>query len=371
MKNFLKNDPILKIKESIDVYTLDDFPDNCKIQFYHINSRQKLSIRVATEFSSFLSALDGINPVSKILATLKFEFNIDELESILKYLYKKGILEYPSFSDPDSRYSRQINFLADWISGITAQEAHNRICNTHCVIFGVGAVGSSIAINLARAGLKKITLIDYKALTSQSFERHPYFSIDELGEQKVYALKRYLKLINSSIDVICFNHKLLPSTPLKNLIDDASFVVNTADEPYIGHTSIKLGRYLWQKNIPLYVAGGFDAHLMSTGDFYIPKKSTCVDCSSNFFTKALSNWKPNYKIHESSMTQNHIIGGSGGFYSMSLFSASYACIQLINYIAGGTAYKSRISQRGEYSSGIGEINWIKISPKEKCEICGK
>lgn len=370
MEAFIQ-DAILKIKDSVDVYVSTIEAELCIIQFYHINTRQKLSIKIDPAFSNLLSALDGVSPLSEHLEKLGFELDTDELASVLIYLIDNGVLEHPSYIDPDSRYSRQINFLSDWIFGVTAETAHKRIVETHCVIFGVGAVGSSIAISLARAGVSRFTLIDNKVLVLQSSERHPYFSREEVGEPKVYALDRYLQRINSEVNVRCVQKKLLPLTDLSDLVDSASVVVNTADEPYIGYTSVKLGRHLWGKNIPLYVAGGFDAHLMSTGDLYVPGESSCVDCSSNFFTIALADWKPSYKIHKSSSTKTHVIGGNGGLYSMSLFSASYGCVQLLNYIAGGKAYKSRLSRRGEFMTGQGEIEWVEISARENCNVCGK
>jgi molybdopterin/thiamine biosynthesis adenylyltransferase len=364
-------DPVLKIKDSVDVYMSTGEPHICTIQFYHINTRQKLSIRVDPTFSEVLSALDGVKPLSKHLADFGFELDLDELKSILDYLIVNGVLEHPSSTDPDSRYSRQINFLSDWIFGLPADKAHQRIVDSHCVVFGVGAVGASIVINLARAGVSKFTLVDNKTLTKQSSERHPYFSINEIGEPKVHALRRHIEKINSDINVKCIQEKLLPLTDLSSLVDSATVVINTADEPYIGHTSVKLGRYLWAKNIPLYVAGGFDAHLMSTGDFFIPGESICIDCCSNFFSVALADWKPSYKVHKTNPTKTHVIGGSGGTYSMSLFSASYACVQLLNYIAGGEAYKSRLSQRGEFMIGKSEVEWVEISAKEGCDVCRK
>lgn len=368
---FLENDPVLKIKDSVDVYASLDSSNFFKIQFYHINTRQKLSIRTAPEFSDFLSVLDGTRPISAIINEFEFELNFSELEEILEYLFNKGVLENPIYSDPNSRYSRQINFLSDWIVGITAEEAHKRICDANCVIFGVGAVGSAIAIHLARAGVNNLTLIDHKHITWQSSERHPYFSVEEIGSTKTEALSRYLKRINPLINIKCVNEKLLPLTELPDLVDKATIVINTADEPYIGHTSVKLGRYLWPRRIPMYVAGGFDAHLMSTGDFYIPGESACIDCCTSFFTASLSDWKPTYKIHQSDLKAAHIIGGSGGWYGMSLFSASYSCIQLLNYLAGGNAYKSRLSHRGEFISSKGEIEWVKILPRIDCDVCGK
>lgn len=62
------------------------------------------------------------------------------------------------------------------------------------------------------------------------------------------ALKDYIKLIDKSIIVNSINKKLVPNSNLDEFIpNDTNIVINTADEPYIGHTSIKLGRYLWEK----------------------------------------------------------------------------------------------------------------------------
>ncbi|WP_238067237.1 HesA/MoeB/ThiF family protein [Pseudomonas shirazica] len=370
MEAFIQ-DIVLKIKDSVDVYVSMSDADICSIQFYHINTRQKLSIQIDPAFSELLSALDGVNAVSELIEKLGFEFDLDELASVLKYLIDNGVLESPSTIDQNSRYSRQLNFLSDWIFGLPAEVAHKRIVDAHCVIFGVGAVGSAIAISLARAGVSKFTIVDHKQLQLQSYERHLYYSTHDVGQPKVHVLERYLRKINSEVNVVCVQEKLLPSTELSELVDGTSLVVNTADEPYIGHTSVKLGRYLWAKNIPLYVAGGFDAHLMSTGDFYIPGESNCVDCSSSFFAVALADWKPSYKVHESSTTDTHVIGGSGGLGSMALFAASYACMQLLSYLAGGDAYRSRLSERGEFMTGKGEIEWVRISARDNCNVCGK
>jgi len=370
MSNYLY-DPVLKIKDSVDVYISNENVDICTISFYHINTRQKISIRINVVFKDILAEFDGLRSISKILSDLDLKVDFLELQSILEYLLSKGILEYPAIENFNSRYSRQINFLSDWIFGLPAERAHQKIINSHIVIFGVGAIGSSIAITLARAGISNFTFVDHKVLSYQASERHLFFLREEVGKFKVDALKRYLEKINSSVKVKCIREKLLPSTELSSIISDTTLVVNTADEPYIGHTSIKLGRYLWKNQIPLYVAGGFDAHLMSTGDFYIPGESNCVDCCSRFFSSALKDWKPIYKIDNGNEKKAPIVGGSGGIYSMSLFSSSFACIQILNYIAGGNSYKTRLSQRGEFINNTGEMTWVEIFSQEGCNVCGK
>jgi hypothetical protein len=53
---------------------------------------------------------------------------------------------------------------------------------------------------------------------------------------------------------------------LDEFLDGVALIVNAADEPYIGYTSIKLSRYAVKNSLPLFVAGGFDAHLASIGE---------------------------------------------------------------------------------------------------------
>ena len=105
----------------------------------------------------------------------------------------------------------------------------------------------------------------------------------------------YLSRINSNLNVIGYEEKLIPSTDLSQWIDsDASLIINSCDEPYIGHTSLKVGRFAAERNIPFYVAGGFDAHLMSSGELIYPPLTPCIDCAQKTFTKSLEGWKPTY-----------------------------------------------------------------------------
>ncbi|MGP1506367.1 MAG: ThiF family adenylyltransferase, partial [Campylobacter sp.] len=48
-------------------------------------------------------------------------------------------------------------------------------------MFGVGSVGSSIAMLLARMGFKYFTLIDYKSITKLNIVKHLYANINNIG----------------------------------------------------------------------------------------------------------------------------------------------------------------------------------------------
>lgn len=362
----------LKVRDSIDIYVADKDNELVCVQFYFINTRRKISIEIDSRFCGVLAAMDGRRCLSEILCENKLIYN-DEAGEIIQYLLDSKVIKNEvgdSVEDCGERYSRQINFFDDWIESLDGQLAQQKIFDAECVVFGVGAVGANIAIHLVRAGVGRLVLVDYKKVSESSRERHSFFSKDMVGEYKVDALKRYLNSINEACEITAINQRVLPSTDLKGIIpESAGFVINTADEPYIGHISIKLGRYLWEKGIPMYVAGGFDAHLMSTGDFFVPGESVCVDCCSGYFTSALKNWKPSYKVHESQVQKSRVIGGAGGVQPMSSFSASYASMLILNYLAGGAAYRNIINKRGEFSQSGAKITWVDIKGREGCDVC--
>lgn len=77
-------------------------------------------------------------------------------------------------------------------------------------IAGCGGLGSTCAINLARAGVGKLVIADYDIVTRENLERQYYFS-DQVGMLKVHALRNNINRIDSSIVVKAFDLKLCAS----------------------------------------------------------------------------------------------------------------------------------------------------------------
>lgn len=150
--------------------------------------------------------------------------------------------------------------------------------NKKVVLFGLGSVGSSIAILLARMGIGNFVFIDYKKLDDSHTIKHFYSIKTNRNQYKCEALKEYLQKIHSQLTIKCFNEKIVPLSALEDYIPSDTAMISSADELYIRHASIKIGRYVWTKNIPMYVAGGFDAHSMSTGEMIVPHVTSCIDC---------------------------------------------------------------------------------------------
>ena len=73
--------------------------------------------------------------------------------------------------------------------------------NDEIHIIGCGAVGSTIAEQLARLGIKEIHLYDFDTVTAHNITNQMFFE-QQIGQAKVEALTGILKLINSDIVVI-------------------------------------------------------------------------------------------------------------------------------------------------------------------------
>ena len=68
-------------------------------------------------------------------------------------------------------------------------------------IIGCGAVGSTIAEQLARLGIKRLHLYDFDTVTEHNITNQMYFA-QQVGKPKLQALGQILKLINPDIELI-------------------------------------------------------------------------------------------------------------------------------------------------------------------------
>ena len=130
--------------------------------------------------------------------------------------------------------------------------------------------------------------------------------------------------------------------------------------------------------------GGFDAHLMSSGELVFPPKTPCIDCCQQTFQKALTNWKPTYtdiddpeKLINSDFVNKDLIreisniGGSGGLSSMSLFSANLSCLRIIQFLVGDKNFDFK-TERYEYLLEQGIFTKFEmLKQKNKCPICNE
>ena len=376
---------ILKIKDSIDIYVTDtEVPDKVLLTFHRMTTRERIEIITSRTVAEFLVLLDGKTNTKNILNKIG-NFNENEAISLIEYLTSERlIVDINEEQDADIRYKRQIAFFDDMVPKCSGIETQNTLSKKKVAILGCGAIGSQIAEILTRAGILNLILIDYKKISENCMARHLFIRQNDIGKSKVSVLKTYLQSINSLTNIKIFNDRLLPYTDLNNWIDDnVDLIINTCDEPYIGHTSLKIGRFAHSKNIPIYIAGGFDAHLMSSGELINPPYTPCIDCAQKTFNIALKNWKPTYSnvvdnIHAIAKhdkpniekVENYQIGGAGGLAMMSGFSAHLSSLTLLRFLTENESYQYK-TVRYEYLPNSGEMTEFEMDKQGNCNVCNR
>lgn len=77
---------------------------------------------------------------------------------------------------------------------------HEKLKSATVGIAGLGGLGSSIAVALARVGVGRLVLVDFDVVEPSNLNRQQYF-IDQIGLPKTDALVSNLKRINPYVDV--------------------------------------------------------------------------------------------------------------------------------------------------------------------------
>lgn len=359
---------IYKIKDSIDLF----LSNNKYIMAYFMNTRIRKSFKVNDAVVKLIENIDGEKSVSELCKKME-EYNIpkEEVYSVLNLLVESKIIT--SINEKNSgidlkvkeRYSRQINYFSEFLESDTEGElAQIKLMNSKILVFGCGAIGGNIAVELAMSGVSNLCIVDYDVVEESDVSRHIYFKQEYIGQKKIDALKKEILKINKEAHVECIDLNMKPTSDIEDLIIHSDFVVNTMDEPYIGYTASKISRICVKHKIPHFIAGGFDAHLASTGELVIPYLTPCVECYAKYFKVSLANWKP--KKHPVSFRFKEI----GGLASMSLFSTSYACIEIIKYIAGLMDLNDTYKIRGEFLFTDMTLTYLNVTKNLDCPVCG-
>lgn len=364
----LNDNSVYKFKDSVDLFLTDDK----FLTAYFMNSRRRKTFHVNQALISLLELIDGKKKIQNIKNEINLKYSIDNenINSIFQCLIKNKILteikEQNILDKSDyNRYSRQINYFSEFFDDTEkALKVQKKLFNTNVLIFGCGAVGGNIAIQLLMAGVRNLTLFDFDKVEFSDCARHLFFSENSIGKLKTDTLKNYLLKIDNKANIHTIHESLQSTTEIKDYIKKSDFVVNTLDEPYIGYTAAKISRICMKYDIPHFIGGGFDAHLSSTGEIIIPHITPCVECYARHFKESLKNWKP--KNHPVKKRFREI----GGLPSQSLFSSSFACIEIIKFLTGIIDMEKSFKVRGEFLFRNMDLSYLNVKKDPNCPICG-
>jgi molybdopterin/thiamine biosynthesis adenylyltransferase len=166
------------------------------------------------------------------------------------------------------RYSRQT------ILPEIGDEGQAKLLASTAVIIGCGALGCTIAGVLARAGVGKIRIIDRDFIEYHNLQRQVLFTENDIkmGLPKAVAAERYLKTVNSTIDV----QGIVADTNFSNiekLCEGAHIILDGLDNR---DTRLLINDYALKHLVPWVYGGAIATYGMTMN--IIPGKTPCWRC---------------------------------------------------------------------------------------------
>ena len=166
------------------------------------------------------------------------------------------------------RYARQTLF-----PGI-GEEGQKKLGNSTVVIIGCGALGTTVATALVRAGVGRIRIIDRDFIEDHNLQRQILFDENDIKKQlpKAIAAQRHLQKVNSTVEieglVADVNH-----TNIEKLVQGASLVLDGLDNL---ETRFLINDVSLKQKIPWIYGSAISSYGMSMN--IIPGQTACLRC---------------------------------------------------------------------------------------------
>lgn len=350
-----------RLRQSVGIVQHDN-----TVEFFRANTRDILKIRTPfVDIIELLRLFDGKNTLDEVI---NIYGNIDkaQLQQLVDFLNQHHILINQNSLYPKNildREYRLINLLEDYFSATQdVMTALHRLQQSTVMIIGLGAVGSMIAVYLAKCGVSNFIFVDSDKADISNLHRQYYFE-QQLGFSKSESLSNELKTINSDVKVNITNRHLTEDFFDDFGIDNISLIINCADEPSVDITSRIVAKYAMKHNIPHIVGGGYNLHLTLIGQSIIPFKTACFEC----FNHALGNLN---KLELQNVKKLHRNNRKlGSFSPLSGIASTLAALDAFKILIGREDLLQQANKRIEFSLKEHRFNVIDIERNPNCQWC--
>ncbi|MCY3412143.1 MAG: HesA/MoeB/ThiF family protein [Candidatus Heimdallarchaeota archaeon] len=176
-------------------------------------------------------------------------------------------------SGDESRYSR-LKALEEYGIEVNWNDLRDRTI----AIAGVGGVGSIVAELLARLGVHKIHIFDLDIIEDVNLNRMIYTE-NQVGQNKVDALKAYLQQVNPSVEVIAHHGDIMRM----DFEDEFEDIISICDMGALCLDNLPARQYFNVKcvkhNVPYMDSGLLRSGLGGYIHLVIPGKTACYQCT--------------------------------------------------------------------------------------------
>ena len=109
------------------------------------------------------------------------------------------------------------------------EQMTDKLAQATVAVCGLGGLGSNVAINLARAGIKKLILVDFDIVDMTNLQRQQY-KANQVGLPKAKALVENLKELAPYVELESFNEKITEDN-IDKFVANAEVVCEAFDNP--------------------------------------------------------------------------------------------------------------------------------------------
>lgn len=168
----------------------------------------------------------------------------------------------------NERYSRQILFEN---IGVEGQE---KIAQKHVLIIGMGALGTHLADGLARAGVRKLTIVDRDYIEFSNLQRQTMYTEQDAKEAlpKVIAAESRLKEIREDIEIDAYIEQV-NALFLEKHAQNVDLILDATDN---FDTRLLVNDFAYKYNIPWIYGGVVQSTYIEAA--FIPGQTPCFNC---------------------------------------------------------------------------------------------
>lgn len=139
---------------------------------------------------------------------------------------------------------------------------HQKVRSATVGIAGLGGLGSTVAVALARIGVGRLIIVDFDVVEPSNLNRQYYF-LDQIGMPKIEALAHTIKRLNPVVDIVAHNTKI-DEKNIKDLFKGVDVMVEALDRAE--EKAMFVERFLdCFQDIPLVAASGLAGYGPANG----------------------------------------------------------------------------------------------------------
>lgn len=209
---------MLKIKEYVNVKKDEEY-----IYVYH-----RKGVKIRCNKNSVLIMMSLISGCSETDLCANYGEQAKDIIKVLKSYNFIRDLEVGAENPIEDRFFYYLEQYPE-----SPQELYKRL-NQACVcIIGVGGIGGNILQILATSGVKQYLIIDYDKVEYSNLNRQFFYTIEDVGEDKVSTCRNKLLKIDDHISCKIYEAKITDEKQLLGLIQEENIdvLVAAADCP--------------------------------------------------------------------------------------------------------------------------------------------